>query len=85
MTKLTHTAPQARDFSAAERRALLGKGVAIIGAGLAGNLSNPIATYHVSDNGTWRGMLRLEVAALVRSLDAQELRILEAQRAEVAA
>lgn len=31
MAKLTHTAPQACDFSASTRRALLSKGIAIVG------------------------------------------------------
>lgn len=30
MTKLTHIAPQAKDFSAAERRALLARGIRIV-------------------------------------------------------
>jgi hypothetical protein len=81
MAKLTHTAPQARDFSASERRALLSKGVAIVGAGLAGSASDPIATYHVSDNGQWRGFLRLELCAMVRELTDSEQRTLAGMRA----
>ena len=68
MTKLTHTAPQARDFSAATRRALLAAGVAIIGVQAApafeGDAYFTGTAYAVSDNGTHRLLSHREVRAL---------------------
>jgi len=81
MANLTHTAPQARDFSATERKALLRKGIAIIGGSVIDTAAGAVNSYHVSDNGTWRGFLRLELVSMVRSLTESEARILGGMKA----
>lgn len=70
---LTHTAPQARDFTAAERKALLIQGIAIVGVQM---LDNERMGYSVNDNGTHRLRTRLGVAAMARELTASEQRML---------
>lgn len=70
MAKLTHTAPQARDFSARERRALLRKGIAIIGVSYLPDAAsvfpyvNGETGYCLNDNGTHRVRSYAEVVAL---------------------
>jgi hypothetical protein len=81
MAKLTHTAPPARDFAASERRALLRKGIAIVGTQhVAGPFGGDVA-YALNDNGTHRLRRRVEVIALVRDLTDSEARILAAYAA----
>lgn len=70
MAKLTHTAPQAHDFSATERKALLRKGIAIIGVTYLPAASGPLPYangergYCLNDNGTHRVRTYRDVCAL---------------------
>jgi hypothetical protein len=69
MTELTHTAPQARDFSAATRRALLARGIRIVGVqAVPADDSDryfSATAYCLDDNGTHRLRRHAEVFALV--------------------
>ena len=67
MTKLTHTAPQVRDFSATERRALLRKGIAIIGVQHVCSLYGGETGYCLNDNGTHKIRIWREVRDIAAS------------------
>lgn len=71
----THTAPQARDFDAATRKALLMAGIRIIGVQalpVGGSYLQTETGYVIDDNGTGRVWTHAEVLRAVATKEAHQ-------------